>query len=149
MLLSAVHHHRTCSAKQMWPTQEVLLKYTSAYTELFRIICIHLQVLLNVILPQQFFVLHVQNFSTQNYLLSTVYQGAYKLGLFYNKEQLFSHVLQFNIFHHKLKFSFNFTIITYPFSQWHLRSSISTSLHCHQKISSMQQNYYPSLVRVD
>ena len=107
MLLSAVHHHRTCSAKQMWPTQEVLLKYTSAYTELFRIICIHLQVLLNVILPQQFFVLHVQNFATQNYLLSTVYQGAYKLVLFYNKEQLFSHVLQFNIFHHKLKFSFN------------------------------------------
>ena len=57
-----------------------------------------------------------------NYLPSTVYQGAYK---FYNKEQLFSHVLQFNIFHHKLKFSFNFTIIIYPFPQWHLRSPIS------------------------
>ena len=57
-----------------------------------------------------------------NYLPSTVYQGAYT---FYNKEQLFSHVLQFNIFHHKLKFSFNFTINLYPFPQWHLRSPIS------------------------
>ena len=154
MLLSAVHHHRTCSAKQMWPTQEVSLKYQLTpncleflYLDLYPLAGPSHCYLISNFLYRMSKIFQHEIFS--NYLPSTVYQGAYKLGLFYIKEQLFSHALQLNTFHHKLKFSFNFTIIIYPFPQWHLRSPISISLHCHQKVSSMQQNHYPSLARVD